>query len=170
MDSLSTPLLLQVYYESLTQETKWLEKQLLDLCWVLLTYETVLTAVSTVLKPYYPQNQYTANESYDGIQALLIKIRAENKNLSCRLNSFKEIETLMPKSSFGPGEFKQAVETYKVVCDKIRVIEKLKATSKDKRKTRVKPVREKRVKKKGRKPLQEISNSANVGALNKGRA
>lgn len=163
MDSLSTPLLLQLYYESLAQETQCIEKRLLDLCWVLLTYETALTAVLSVLNSHDPQKQPSPSESKNEIQALLSKLRNENNLLSCRLESFRAEKPQNPKESFTPGEFKQVVETYKVVCNKIADIEELRVTVKSMKKTRIKPIRQKRTKKKGRKALQEISlNAANL--------
>lgn len=168
MESLPTSLLLQVYYESLTQETDLLEKRLLDVCWVLQTYESALATVLTVLTSHSPQNECSPNNCFTSIQALLQSIKDENKHLAFRLEQVKGEKTKGTKTPFAPSEFKQAAETYKVVCDKISVIEELRATLKRLKKDRVKPIRQKRTKKKERKALKEISlNSATNAPMKK---
>lgn len=156
MDSLSTPMLLEVYYESLAEETHKLENRLLNVCWILQSYETALAVVLTVLTRHNPQNQCTPENCVDEVQILLHDIQTENELLSSRLKALR-IKKPAHTTGFVPGELRQAIETYKAVCEKIRDIEKLKATIKSMKKARVKPARHKRCKKKEKVVLKEIS-------------
>ncbi|QFZ28014.1 hypothetical protein EJF18_40036 [Clavispora lusitaniae] len=132
MEYLSAPLLLQIYHESLVKETHCLEARLLNLCWVIQTYENVLARARFFLKSQQPQNDLEPQHYVHQLKNMYLKMKHQNDFLSGRLASAKQKKA--KSSSLTEAEVKATIIQYNCLYDELKKIEELSHAVKEARK------------------------------------
>ncbi|OVF11443.1 hypothetical protein A9F13_01g09614 [Clavispora lusitaniae] len=132
MDYLSAPLLLQIYHESLVKETHCLEARLLNLCWVIQTYENVLARARFFLKSQQPQNDLEPQHYVHQLKSMYVKMKHQNDFLSGRLTQANKKKA--KSSGLNEAEVKATINQYNCLYDELKRIEELSQAVKEARK------------------------------------